>query len=126
MLWLNFSGIGVVHAQHHQLYVPYAYGAVYAHWLETIFLDVLSFVLANTIAGISVRQGMVLSSLATLKTISDHCGYVFTQDPLGWINGNDAKFHDLHHQTWGLKVSEVWTLAQVSLSWKFSDTNPLV
>ncbi|QSZ31683.1 hypothetical protein DSL72_001250 [Monilinia vaccinii-corymbosi] len=93
----------IVHAQHHQLYVPYAYGAVYAHWLETIFLDILSFVLANTIAGTSVRQGMIFSSLTTLKTIGDHCGYVFPKDPFGWINGNNAKFHDLHHQSWGLK-----------------------
>ncbi|KAF7858619.1 hypothetical protein EAF04_009219 [Stromatinia cepivora] len=93
----------IVHAQHHQLYVPYAYGAVYAHWTETIFLDVLSFILANTISGISVRQGMILSSLATLKTISDHCNFVFPWDPFGYINGNNAKFHDLHHQSWGLK-----------------------
>ncbi|KAI9642956.1 Sphingolipid C4-hydroxylase sur2 [Ciborinia camelliae] len=106
----NFTAIEwnlarIVHAQHHQLYVPYAYGAVYTHWLETIFLDVLSFILASTIAGISVRQGMIFSSLATLKTITDHCGYVFPQDPFGWINDNNAKFHDLHHQSWGLKYN---------------------
>ncbi|SLM38733.1 Fatty acid hydroxylase [Lasallia pustulata] len=93
----------VVHAQHHQLYVSYAYGAVYGHWLESIFLDILSFVMANAIAGLSARQSMVFGSLATIKTISDHCGYVFPLDPFRYVNNNGARFHDLHHQTWGLK-----------------------
>ncbi len=95
---------GVVHAQHHQLYVSYAYGAVYAHWLETLFLDVLSFVLAGEIAQLSARQSMLFGSFATIKTISDHCGYVFPWDPFRLVNNNGATFHDLHHQTWGLKV----------------------
>lgn len=70
-------------------------------------MDILSFTLANAISGISVRQGMIVTSLATLKTISDHCNFVFPWDPFGYINGNNAAFHDLHHQSWGLKVSEI-------------------
>jgi sphinganine C4-monooxygenase len=93
-----------VHAQHHQLYVTYAYGAVYAHWLESLFLDIVSFLLANAIAGFSPRQSMLFGSLATIKTISDHCGYVFPGDPFNYMNSNGARFHDLHHQAWGLKV----------------------
>ncbi|TGO57165.1 hypothetical protein BOTNAR_0207g00180 [Botryotinia narcissicola] len=102
---INKTLYRIVHAQHHQLYVPYAYGAVYAHWLETLFVDILSFTLANAISGISVRQGMIVTSLATLKTISDHCNFVFPWDPFGYINGNNAAFHDLHHQSWGLKYN---------------------
>lgn len=94
----------IVHAQHHRLYVSYAYGAVYAHWLETLFLDILSFVLAGEVAQLSPRQSMIFGSMATIKTISDHCGYVFPWDPFRWFNGNGAVFHDLHHQSWGLKV----------------------
>ncbi|KAI4115983.1 MAG: hypothetical protein LQ345_003522 [Seirophora villosa] len=93
----------LVHAQHHRLYVSYAYGAVYAHWLETLFLDILSFVLAGEIARLSPRQSMLFASAATVKTISDHAGYVFPWDPLRFLNPNGARFHDLHHQTWGLK-----------------------
>ncbi|KAL9008480.1 MAG: hypothetical protein Q9173_006394 [Seirophora scorigena] len=93
----------LVHAQHHRMYVSYAYGAVYAHWLETLFLDILSFVLAGEIAQLSPRQSMLFASAATIKTISDHCGYVFPWDPLRFLNGNGARFHDLHHQSWGLK-----------------------
>ncbi|KAL8921722.1 MAG: hypothetical protein Q9172_003871 [Xanthocarpia lactea] len=95
----------LVHAQHHRLYVSYAYGAVYAHWLETLFLDILSFILATEIAQLSARQSMLFGSLATVKTISDHCGYVFPWDPFRWVNGNGAVFHDLHHQSWGLKYN---------------------
>ncbi|KAI4194292.1 MAG: hypothetical protein LQ348_002677 [Seirophora lacunosa] len=95
----------LVHAQHHRLYVSYAYGAVYAHWLETLFLDILSFVLAGEIARLSPRQSMLFASAATVKTISDHCGYIFPWDPLRFLNANGARFHDLHHQTWGLKYN---------------------
>ncbi|KAL9110300.1 MAG: hypothetical protein Q9187_008073, partial [Circinaria calcarea] len=100
---LNLQSAGIVHAQHHRLYVPYAYGAVYAHWIESLFLDILSFMMGNALAGFSVRQSMVFGSLATIKTISDHCGYVFPWDPFRSLNANGAKFHDLHHQSWGFK-----------------------
>ncbi|KAI9718465.1 MAG: Cholesterol 25-hydroxylase-like protein [Chrysothrix sp. TS-e1954] len=93
----------LVHAQHHRIYVSYAYGAVYAHWLETLFLDILSFVLAGEVARFSARQSMVFGSFATIKTLSDHCGYVFPWDPFRLVNNNGAVFHDLHHQSWGLK-----------------------
>ncbi|KAL8909538.1 MAG: hypothetical protein Q9171_005017 [Xanthocarpia ochracea] len=102
---VNHTLYRLVHAQHHRLYVSYAYGAVYAHWLETLFLDILSFILATEIAQLSARQSMLFGSLATIKTISDHCGYVFPWDPFRWVNGNGAVFHDLHHQSWGLKYN---------------------
>ena len=47
---------------------------------------------------------MLFGSFATIKTISDHCGYVFPWDPFRLVNNNGAVFHDLHHQSWGLKV----------------------
>jgi sphinganine C4-monooxygenase len=104
---LFISSTGIVHAQHHRLYVSYAYGAVYGHWLETLFLDILSFVLAGEIAQLSARQSMLFGSFATIKTISDHCGYVFPWDPFRLVNNNGAVFHDLHHQSWGLKVLHI-------------------
>lgn len=108
----SYPFIGIVHAQHHRLYVSYAYGAVYAHWLETLFLDILSFVLAGEIAQLSARQSMIFGSLATIKTISDHCGYVFPWDPFRLVNDNGAVFHDLHHQSWGLKVYPTYYLPE--------------
>lgn len=100
---INKTLYRIVHARHHLLYVSFAYGAVYAHPLESFFLDILSFILANTLAQLSPRQSMIFGSFAVFKTISDHCGYVFPYDPFLLINGNGAMFHDLHHQTWGLK-----------------------
>ncbi|KAL8879022.1 MAG: hypothetical protein Q9198_003288 [Flavoplaca austrocitrina] len=87
---INRTLYRIVHAQHHRLYVSYAYGAVYAHWLETLFLDILSFVLAGEIAKLTARQSMVFGACATIKTISDHCGYVFPWDLTRKINGNGA------------------------------------
>ena len=101
---MNRTLYRIVHAQHHRIYVSYAWGAIYAHWLETLFIDILSYVLAGEIAQFSPRQSMLFASAGSIKTISDHCGYVFPWDPLRWLNGNGARFHDLHHQSWGLKV----------------------
>ncbi|KAL9123884.1 MAG: hypothetical protein Q9217_006731 [Psora testacea] len=100
---INKTLYRIVHARHHLLYISYAYGAVYAHPLESLFLDIVSFVLANAIAQLTPRQSMLFGSFAVIKTISDHCGYVFPYDPFLAVNANGAKFHDLHHQSWGLK-----------------------
>lgn len=100
---MNKTLYRIVHARHHLLYISYAYGAVYAHPLESLFLDIVSFILANAIAQLTPRQSMLFGSFAVIKTISDHCGYVFPYDPFLLLNANGAKFHDLHHQSWGLK-----------------------
>jgi len=99
----------MVHAQHHRLYVSYAFGAVYAHWLESFFLDIISFILAGHIAQLSARQSMLFGSWASIKTISDHCGYFFPWDRLSYLDKNGSKFHDLHHQSRGLKVRSYYS-----------------
>ncbi|MCJ1279559.1 Cholesterol 25-hydroxylase-like protein [Puttea exsequens] len=100
---INQTLYRIIHAQHHRLYISYAYGAVYGHPLESLFLDILSFLLAQLFSHLTPRQSMLFGSLAVIKTISDHCGYVFPYDPFRLVNGNGARFHDLHHQSWGLK-----------------------
>ncbi|KAL9632287.1 MAG: hypothetical protein Q9204_003853 [Flavoplaca sp. TL-2023a] len=67
---INRTLYRIVHAQHHRLYVSYAYGAVYAHWLETLFLDILSFVLAGEIAKLTARQSMVFGARHIPKQFS--------------------------------------------------------
>ena len=47
---------------------------------------------------------MCLYGYIAFKGVIDHCGYVFPWNPLRLITENDAWFHDLHHQKWGLKV----------------------
>ncbi len=40
---------------------------------------------------------------ATLKTVDDHCGYALPWDPLQLVTSNNAGYHDIHHQSWGIK-----------------------
>lgn len=52
-----------------------------------------------------MRQGTVFFTLSTIKTIDDHCGYSFPWDPLQMMTSNNAAYHDIHHQTWGIKTN---------------------
>lgn len=41
----------------------------------------------------------------TFKTVDDHCGYALPWDPLQHITSNNAGYHDVHHQSWGIKTN---------------------
>jgi len=43
--------------------------------------------------------------MSTIKTVDDHCGYAFPWDPLQHITSNNATYHDVHHQSWGVKTN---------------------
>lgn len=91
------------HARHHRLYVPYAYGALYNHPVEGFVLDTLGAALAYKFSFMSARQGMLFFTFSTMKTVDDHCGYALPWDPLQHITSNNAAYHDIHHQSWGIK-----------------------
>ncbi|KAI9759717.1 MAG: hypothetical protein M1835_000321 [Candelina submexicana] len=93
------------HSRHHRLYVPYAFGALYNHPFEGFLLDTLGASVAFKLAGLSTRQGMWFFTGSTFKTVDDHCGYALPWDPLQWITSNNAGYHDVHHQTWGVKTN---------------------
>ncbi|KAI9897600.1 hypothetical protein N3K66_007456 [Trichothecium roseum] len=93
------------HSRHHRLYVPYAYGALYNHPFEGFLLDTLGASIAFKAMGMTIRQGMCFFSFSSLKTVDDHCGYEFPWDPLQLITNNNAAYHDIHHQTWGIKTN---------------------
>lgn len=90
------------HSWHHRLYVPYAFGALYNHPLEGLVLDTVGAVGAQLIARMGARQAAVLFALSTLKTVDDHCGYRLPMDPLQMVFGNNADYHDIHHQVSGI------------------------
>lgn len=94
-----------LHSRHHRLYVPYAYGALYNHPIEGFALDTLGTGVAYLVTGMTIRQGMVLFVCATIKTVDDHCGYAFPWDPLQHVTSNNAAYHDIHHQSWGIKTN---------------------
>ncbi|KAH8728166.1 fatty acid hydroxylase superfamily-domain-containing protein [Phaeosphaeriaceae sp. PMI808] len=93
------------HSRHHRLYVPYAYGALYNHPLEGFALDTLGAGLAYLLTGMTTRQSMWFFTGSTIKTVLDHGGYAFPWDPVHWIFPNDAAYHDIHHQSWGIKTN---------------------
>ncbi|KAK3725442.1 Sphingolipid C4-hydroxylase sur2 [Vermiconidia calcicola] len=93
------------HSRHHRLYVPYAYGALYNHPFEGFLLDTLGCGLAYLVTGMTVRQSMWFFTCSTIKTVDDHCGYAFPWDPLQRLTSNNAGYHDVHHQSWGIKTN---------------------
>jgi sphinganine C4-monooxygenase len=94
-----------LHSRHHRLYVPYAFGALYNHPIEGFLLDTLGAGLAYLVTGMTTRQGMWFFTCSTIKTVDDHCGYAFPWDPLQHITSNNATYHDVHHQSWGIKTN---------------------
>ncbi|KAF2086384.1 hypothetical protein K490DRAFT_66939 [Saccharata proteae CBS 121410] len=93
------------HSRHHRLYVPYAYGALYNHPVEGFLLDTLGTGLAFLVSGMTIRQSMWFFTCSTIKTVDDHCGYKLPFDPLQLITSNNASYHDIHHQSWGIKTN---------------------
>jgi len=91
-----------LHSWHHRLYVPYAFGSLYNHPVEGIVLDTLGALLAERLTGMSTRQATLLFTFSTFKTVDDHCGYNLPFDPFQWF-GNNADYHDIHHQVIGIK-----------------------
>jgi len=53
----------------------------------------------------TIRQGMWFFTCSTIKTVDDHCGYAFPWDPLQHVTSNNAAYHDVHHQSWGIKTN---------------------
>ncbi|OAL44330.1 hypothetical protein IQ07DRAFT_248572 [Pyrenochaeta sp. DS3sAY3a] len=93
------------HSRHHRLYVPYAYGALYNHPIEGFALDTLGAGLSYLITGMTMRQSMWFFTGSTIKTVLDHGGYAFPFDPTHWLFPNNAAYHDIHHQSWGIKTN---------------------
>jgi len=92
-----------LHSVHHRLYVPYAFGALYNHPIEGLILDSLGAALAEALSFMTTRQAILLFSISTFKTVDDHCGYRLPFDPFQLVATNNADYHDIHHQSIGIK-----------------------
>lgn len=102
-----------IHSWHHRLYVPYAFGALYNHPIEGFVLDTCGTFLAHVIANLTIRQDILFFGISTAKTVDDHCGFAFPWDPFQHLFGNNADYHDIHHQVAGLKknYSQPWFIS---------------
>jgi sphinganine C4-monooxygenase len=67
-------------------------------------MDTIGAGLGYKLSGLRTRGAMVFFCFSTLKTVDDHCGYSLPWDPLQKIFWNNAGYHDVHHQSWGIKV----------------------
>lgn len=85
--------------------MPYAYGALYNHPFEGFLLDTCGAAVAYLLTGMTPRQSMWFFTGSTIKTVDDHCGYALPFDPLQHLTGNNAGYHDVHHQSWGIKTN---------------------
>ena len=92
-----------VHSVHHRLYVPYAFGALYNHPLEGFVFDSLGAVVAHLASGMTMRQAILFFVVSQIKTVDDHAGYRLWWDPCQFLFSNNADFHDIHHQAYGIK-----------------------
>ncbi|KAF9947042.1 hypothetical protein BGZ70_002905 [Mortierella alpina] len=91
------------HSRHHRLYVNCPMGALYNHPFEGFMMDSLGASIAFLISGMGNRGALVFFSISTLKTVDDHCGYNLPFNPLQQLFSNNADYHDIHHQIFGLK-----------------------
>lgn len=93
------------HSHHHRLYVPFAFGALYNHPVEGLLLDTAGAGLAQLVTYMSTRQATLLFFLSSWKTVDDHCGYRLWWDPCQMFFANNADYHDIHHQSYGIKAN---------------------
>ena len=68
-------------------------------------LDTAGVGLAYKLSFMSPRMGLYFFVGSSIKTVDDHCGYAFPWDPLQHLTGNNAAYHDIHHQSWGIKTN---------------------
>ncbi|XP_070042380.1 sphinganine C4-monooxygenase 1 [Nicotiana tomentosiformis] len=94
-----------IHAQHHRLIVPYAFGALYNHPLEGLILDTIGGALAFLVSGMSPRTSIFFFSFATIKTVDDHCGLWLPVNLFHIFFKNNSAYHDIHHQLYGTKFN---------------------
>ncbi|TID30582.1 hypothetical protein CANINC_000827 [Pichia inconspicua] len=93
------------HSRHHQLYVPYAFGALFNNPVEGFLLDTIGAGIAAIVTQLSPRESVFLFTFSTLKTVDDHCGYSLPWDLFQRIFPNNSIYHDIHHQRFGIKYN---------------------
>jgi sphinganine C4-monooxygenase len=68
-------------------------------------MDTLGAGLAYKVSTMSARMSLFFFVGSMIKTVDDHCGYALPWDPLQHLTRNNAAYHDIHHQSWGIKTN---------------------
>lgn len=66
-------------------------------------MDSVGASLGFLLSGMGNRGALAFFSFSTLKTVDDHCGYNLPFNPLQLFFWNNADYHDIHHQSFGIK-----------------------
>ncbi|KAF5828019.1 fatty acid hydroxylase superfamily-domain-containing protein [Dunaliella salina] len=93
------------HSTHHQLWNPYAFGALYNHPLEALLLDTLGATICFFSLNMTCQLAVGFFCFSTAKTVLDHSNYRFPLNPLHDMFPNSAAYHDVHHDFHGLKAN---------------------
>ncbi|KAF2098712.1 aPHC-domain-containing protein [Rhizodiscina lignyota] len=97
-----------LHAHHHQLYRPKAYGASFNTLAETFIFETVGAILGSRVVGLTPKETLFFFTFSTLKGCDDHSGYDIPWNPIsawGRIAGVDIVHHNVHHQAWGMKYN---------------------
>ena len=78
---LNRTMYKYFHSVHHELTAPYAFGALYNHPLEGLLMDTIGGAVPSLLLDMHPWTSTIFFTLATLKTVDDHCGYTLPYDP---------------------------------------------
>ncbi|KAL6720318.1 Sphingolipid C4-hydroxylase sur2 [Lecanora helva] len=88
-----------------KVYIPYAFGAFYSNFWEELIIDGIGTYLAMGLPHLSTRQATLFATLSALKSVHDHCGYSIPWHPFEMLTCQNAIYHDIHHQSWGIKTN---------------------
>ncbi len=78
----------LIHYKHHEFIDPIAVAALYAHPIEHLFGNLLSFIVPFILIGTNYYAALFMVFFGTLVTITAHCDYKFL--------GNNK--HPIHHR----------------------------
>ena len=52
-----------------------------------------------------MKTGIAIPLFLGLMAVDDHCGWNFPWDPFQFLFSNNSVYHDVHHQTYGIKAN---------------------
>lgn len=84
------------HMVHHMITKTYSFMAFYNSYTEGILMDIVGALITQRICFLNVYQFNFLIAIATMKSVSDHSGYMLPFDPFTWFP-NNALYHQKHH-----------------------------
>ncbi|CAN8305247.1 unnamed protein product [Cochlearia groenlandica] len=66
---------------------------------------IIAMLVIDTLQYFIHRTAIFFFSLATIKTVDDHCGLWLPGNPFHIFFSNNSAFHDVHHQLYGSKYN---------------------